>query len=474
MQLLFLQGKRYPELAIGEPAPQDAVRVSRYKESTGAIPRTPEPIAIALIAGAIRLLGDPAEDIIEARDRTLDLYKSSRSTADTDKARRCVDKELKTSPLSWERCRDESWYKDIGSRTLGVRELTKRLCDAAFVVLAYLVGMRVSEILALEAGCITRRPSLAGDETFTFVTGSIYKTASTAAGETHEWVAPPIAERAIEVLERVSAPLRQETGNPNLWQYRRGGGMYGGGGRIDVLKAPWVAKRLNGMFAPLVEVPTHNGKPWHLTPHQGRKTFAYLVAKQDRTGLHALQKHLGHRSVVMTDHAYGGHDHDMMTLIGEAGLDEMTEAFAEVLTATELAGKGGEEIVKRSPFRGAVVNEDMLEYARQRLQDTRQRLEVCDYGYCYYNARHAACHGDEHGPNHAVRTQSVCVDCKNFVVAPKHLPVWRERQRSYKAVLEQTEMAPETEKAVWAKVAECDGVIRSLEDQARVQRGQRR
>ena len=469
LRLLFLQGRRYPELAIGEPAPQDAIRVSTRREDSEAIPRTPEPIAIALIAGAIHLLGEPAEDIIEARHQTLDLYKGIQGTVGTDKALRCTRKELKTKPLSWERCRNEPWYKDIGSRTLGVRELTRRVCDAAFVVLSYLVGLRVSEILALETGCITKRPSLAGDETFTFVTGKIYKTAPTAAGETHEWVAPPIAERAIEVLERVSAPLRKETGSPNLWQYRRREGTYGGGAKIDVLKAPWVGKRLNRLFAPLIGVPTHNGEPWHLSPHQGRKTFAYFVAKQDRSGLHALQKHLGHRSIVMTDHAYSGHDHEMRTLIGEAGMDEMVEAFAEVLTATELAGKGGEEIINRSPFRGEVINEDMLEYARQRLQDTGQRLEVCDYGYCYYNARHAACHGDEHGPNHAVRTQSVCVECKNFVVGPKHIGVWQERRRSYQAVLAQTEMARETKSAVRAKVAECEGVIQSLKGHATVQ-----
>ena len=89
----------------------------------------------------------------------------------------------------------------------------------------------------------------------------------------------------------------------------------------------------------------------------------------------------------------------------------------------------------------------MLDFCRQRLKDTGLRIEVCDYGYCYYNARRAACHGDEHGPNLALRTQSVCVGCNNFVVALKHLPIWKERLCGYEVVLEHLEMAPDVASA---------------------------
>ena len=58
----------------------------------------------------------------------------------------------------------------------------------------------------------------------------------------------------------------------------------------------------------LSDLPQHEGKPWHLNTHQGRKTFARFVAKRDRTGLHALQKHFGHVSLAMTDRGYVGTD----------------------------------------------------------------------------------------------------------------------------------------------------------------------
>ena len=467
LETLFLQGKRYPQIAIEEPAPQDAIRLSMTGDIT-PLPRTPEAVATALIAGAIRLLGPPAEDIIEARNRVFELYRRAHDKGIGSNRSIYVRKRLKAKPLAWRSSRNESWYAEIRHDVHEVRGLTNRVCDAAFVVLMYLVGMRVSEILALEPGCITKRSSLAGDETFTFITGAIYKTAPTAQGQAHEWVAPPIVERAIEVLERISRPLREQSGKRSLW-LTYGRGVHMGRDRISVLTLDTIGKRLNEKFAPFIGVPAHEGTPWHLSTHQGRKTFAYLVAKQDRSGLHALKEHLGHRSIVMTDRAYSGHDHEMTSLIGEAGMQEMVYAFAEVLTATELAGKGGEIIVNRSPFRGQVNSDDVLEYARQRLLDTGLRFEICDYGYCYYNVRHAACQGDDHGPNLALRTQSVCVGCKNFVVAPKHLPVWKDRKHKYEVVLEHTEMAPEAASAARAKVVECEEVIQSLEQQQAAQ-----
>ena len=54
--------------------------------------------------------------------------------------------------------------------------------------------------------------------------------------------------------------------------------------------------------------------------------------------------------------------------------EEVVSAFAEVLTATELAGNGGEEIAKRSPFRGQVVTQDVYEYARQYLRGHKRAL----------------------------------------------------------------------------------------------------
>jgi hypothetical protein len=66
-------------------------------------------------------------------------------------------------------------------RTKEVRALVSRIGEACFIVVAYLIGARVSEILGLQAGCIERHPSADGTEQFAYLAGRIYRTARSAA-----------------------------------------------------------------------------------------------------------------------------------------------------------------------------------------------------------------------------------------------------------------------------------------------------
>ena len=412
------------------------------------------------------MLGAPAEDIIEARDRLLALYDE---IGDVPGGQRAVKAELRkrldAKPLAWKRSKRERWHNESLNGPREVRRLTERLCDAAGVVLSYLVGMRISEVLGLEVGCVMKRARTDGEKAYTQIHGTVYKTAPTAKGEPHDWVAPPIAERAIDVLERISRPLRERTGKPKLWLFYRGSGVKVGKAGIGTPTNHNMTARLNNFFAPFIGLPAHEGEPWHLSTHQGRKTFAYFMAIQDRSGLEALKDQFGHRSVVMTDLAYSPHDAEMNELIGKEGTQEMAEALAELLIAPDLAGEKGRQIAKHARYRGQFTKKEALEYAKQLLRDTGMHIEICHYGICVYDPKHAACQGDAHGPNHALRTQSVCVGCKNFVAGPKHKPIWQERQQRYEVVLAGTDMSPAATSAVRKKIAECTDVIGQIEQQ---------
>ena len=348
LQVLFLQGQRYPELAIAEPRPQDAIKLSHANPDRRSIPKTPDAIATALVGGAIQLLGPPAENIIDVRDRMLELYSEVEHTLGTTwQATAHVRKEFQAHPPGWKRCRNEHWYTGPVDNPHDVQRLVSRLCDAAAIVLSYLVGMRISEILALETGCVTKQPKPDGGGEYILIKGIIYKTAPSEHGQEHEWVGPPIAERAIEVLERISRPLRERTGKHNLWLIQQSKGLRVGTAPISVLTSHTMGLRWENKFAPFIGLPLHEGARWHLSTHQGRKTFADFMAKQDRSGLEALKDQLGHRSIVMTDIAYSPRDADMAELIGEAGMREKARTLAEVLIAPDLAGKKGKEIANR-------------------------------------------------------------------------------------------------------------------------------
>ena len=77
------------------------------------------------------------------------------------------------------------------------------------------ISLGLIEILALEAGCMEHRAASDGYEDFSYLRGRIFKTATHDAGEPHLWAAPPPVVRAINVLERLSEPLRRRTGVPD-------------------------------------------------------------------------------------------------------------------------------------------------------------------------------------------------------------------------------------------------------------------
>jgi len=94
------------------------------------------------------------------------------------------------------------------------------LYAACFIVIAYLVGARASEILRLKVGCVKR---LGADrDPMTFIVGAIFKKEPEYHGRPHEWVAPPPAVQAVTLLEALSEGHRRQTGRDDLWLRRCG------------------------------------------------------------------------------------------------------------------------------------------------------------------------------------------------------------------------------------------------------------
>src|SRR3546814_1048097 len=108
--------------------------------------------------------------------------------------------------------------------------------------------------------------------------------------------------------------------------------------------------RLNERLAPFLALPEHQGGTWHLTTYQGRKTFSRFIGRRDRTGLTALQRHLGHVHRAMTDRAYVGTDFELAQLIDDQAAEETRKALEDLLLAPNVAGKAGVMLSERSPL----------------------------------------------------------------------------------------------------------------------------
>jgi len=463
LNILYLQRDRLQDAPREDLLAADRLRLltGRWRQRRRSLRCTPDDIAVPLVSAAIRLLGSAADDIIALRDRAHAALSDAASRRLNQSAMDVyIRSALADFVFSTTGGEERPWRTEPVTGPAAVNFLVSRLYDACFVVIAYLVGARVSEILGLKVGCIVEHPSTDGMETFTYLSGRIYKTADGPVGQPHRWVAPAPVVRAVVVLERLSEPVRRCSGRDELWLMAAAGGGEGG---IHIRRSANLIDHLNGPFAAFINLPLDNGRSWHLSTHQGRKTFARFVGRRDRTGLHALAAHFGHVTRIMTDASYVGTDFDLADLIDAEALDETRAALEKLLTATRLAGKAGRTIAARSRFRGRKRDGDVKEYVDFILRETDMRLGVCDWGYCVYRRESAACLGGDSGPNPVLRTQSTCVGCANFAVTEKHRPVWAARRQRNDDLLVHPALDPESRALAVARVEECDRILAELD-----------
>ena len=213
---LYLQGAKFPEVAIADPFP--GIAPPFVRRDRGWLPYTPDAVAVPLLSATLRLIEQPADDVIALQTQAQTAYDDAlaRGVSQT-KAGFIVTDAIAPFAFSTLPGEENPWHEAPVTSTKQVRYLADRIYDACFIVIAYLVGARVSEILGLQVGCIERHPASDDGETFAYLAGQIYKTARGVDGEAHRWVAPAPVERAVVVMERLTARLRAQTGRSELF-----------------------------------------------------------------------------------------------------------------------------------------------------------------------------------------------------------------------------------------------------------------
>jgi integrase len=430
-------------------------------------PATPEEVAVPLIQGAIDLLDSAAIDILRAREiyiatmpqtkcRGQELFQSNAL------ATQAMQRVIPITP------RGPAPIRSVADLDV----LIDMLYAACFVVISYLVGPRMSELLQLRAGCLKSRavPEVGAAGKLTMISGAIFKWEPDYYGRPHEWVAPPAAVHAISVLEALSAPHRFHAGGDQLWLRARGAARHRGAsewlreieGPFEIPDGESINYLLN-RFASWLDLPDYQGKSWRLSSHQGRKTFARFVALRDRTSLWALSEQLGHRERCVTDQGYVGNDYLLNREIDAEVLEQSAAAWEHMLSAPQLGGRAGREILAKRPrFRGVRMKDDLKAYARM-LAEAGLTLGVCDYGYCVYRQEYSACLGNASGPNPIRREPSTCARCKNFVVSTHHRNYWLGQMRRCEALLNEPALPTQSLKIVRARLEEARALVRSLD-----------
>lgn len=445
---LYRQRSKLEDAPLVDPLPLEttfeAAGVTRA--TRGIIPFIPDALAVAILGEALRWVEEHGDTIVaaetirrDARERGLAYGK--RQASDHVRAA------LKTAALAGP-------SGEALDGAYAVRHAATHLVEACYVVIAGFVGMRVSEILSMKVGAIEHRPIGESLVDQAYVVARLFKTVDHPEGREERWVAPAPVVRAVDLLERLSAPLRTASGRDELFLVKNT--QYG---EIVPVTHMHIAWRIND-FARHVGVPDHEGKTWSFSTHQFRKTFARFVARRDRSQLLGLAEHFKHASVAMTARGYVGNDFDLHGLVDHESRAETAAALDRMLTSKRLAGRMGERIVAgNARFRGRAGEQVRRDYVAFILEETDLRVHACDYGWCVFQQETARC-GGETAPSEAGRAPAVCLSCANMVVEEQHADYWRDRRARNAALL--SEAGPMTAAVLVEAIEQCDGVLVKL------------
>jgi integrase len=445
---LYRQRAKLTDALQHDPLPMETTYEAAgvTEASKGWIPFIPDPVAVDILAKALDWITHHSEPILTARD-TCDATLENSKAAGNVRPRNRARITLKVKDLH-----GPKGEAIDGPRVM--RRLVAHLTEACFIVIAGFVGMRVSEILSMMAGCIEHKPIGETGVAQAYVVARMFKTVDDPRGRVERWLAPEPVVRAVEVLERLSLPMRKASGRRELFLAKNPRS-----GDVAPVTGIHISLRIR-QFAAYVGVLHHEGKPWLFRPHQFRKTFARFIARRDRSQLLALSDHFKHASIAMTGKGYVGNDFDLKELIDHEGQAETARALDGFLTSDRLAGRMGERLTAdNAAFRGRAGEQVRRDYIGFVLAETDLRVHACDYGWCVFQPETARC-GGVAAPNETARSPSTCLTCANFVVDERHRSYWQERRRRNETLLDKASAL--TRAALEKAICECNRVLASI------------
>jgi integrase len=294
------------------------------------------------------------------------------------------------------------WQPGIGTGRLP--ELARHLQTACYLVIAYLSGMRDSEVKHLRRGCLRTWRDQTGQPVRHKVTSLAFKGEAAVDGVEATWIVGAPVARAVSVLEALQ-PAEQPLLFAVLPTSHNRDRV-----KANTVKIPYSTNRdLAGFVAWITSyctvhdrgdtVPDVNGRPWKLTTRQFRRTLAWFIARQPGGSIAGAIQYR-HLSVQMFE-GYAGtsasgfrHEVEAEQALqrGQKLLD-----FATGDHPRQLLGPAADEARTRlaaftAHFPGKIVND------RKRLQRIMAshdpNIHPGHYVTCVYNPDRSLCHQD--------------------------------------------------------------------------------
>lgn len=259
------------------------------------------------------------------------------------------------------------------------------------IIITLQIGLRISEIITLKAGCLVQ---IDGDIMIDTSTTKLHAESIEVLKPANELVV-----LAITKLEEYSKPLRDESKSPYLFLNKHGnrnGYPVGLVSHSDWNKnyvRPWL--REHNFF-------DENGNLIDFTSYTFRHAFATYALKGGAS-IEIVSELMNHKSIRGTKH----YTHLLQ--------EDIKNRFAEVLNeGAIISGKKALQIKDKlkelQPFKGKTVEQvDKLRKA--------MKIQVLSHGLCtHHPMRNEPCIGD-----------GVCLGCNNFITTPEFINVHKDR-----------------------------------------------
>lgn len=447
------------------------------------IPALPDEVALPVLAGAVRMIGAPADDVV--RLQALYLAQMARMDREpTSKERNRLRGVMQDYCFRTIKEEAKPWHDRIvlGDEEAGggdtLAQLIGDVRDACLIVIMGFTGVRISEALSPEVepriisddilpSCIKVETSKSGLSRHYMLHGLLSKAQERPTAEAWLMGARPVlagteppSVRAVRVLELLYQPWRKMAADPlvrrqlfvgfnchalprrattvtlvSSQSLRESMKKFVSNPSYVDLSGLAEAAQLKEELGPYVE---ENGAC--IQPHQWRKTFMRYAMRTDPRMAPAVSQHFKHYTVALTERDYGPKDIRFLeeadsTRARQTGafLRRMVEGKTRPVARLDRAFE-----LQKEQWRALVPDgeaHDNAAYTRVAIREDL-RIWYVEHGRCLIalHPDEARCHeragtaGWRHArPNSLTRTPALCSGCINFSVHGGSAAFWRKR-----------------------------------------------
>ncbi|MDH2357664.1 integrase [Bradyrhizobium sp. SSUT112] len=367
------------------------------------------------------------------------------------------------------------WRPRFDAKTLAQEE--RMLQSAAYILCAYLTGMRDCEVQAMQRGCLAISRSEDGLIMRHRIRSVAYKGKS-SHGEAADWVTIEPVAKAIGVLERLSFQAASARGLTTLWPVLAAKSVC-----KDHLSAEIVRQlnlyrdHLNELFGTINEpvIPNSSeGKPWRITTRQFRRTIAWHIANRP-FGTIAGMIQYKHASVAAFE-GYAGSSKsgfraevENQRALGQ--LDDLLVYFDERQVGSTLSGPAAPRIskaldaaaVELSPLPVMIADRARL---RTMLASLARTLHVGVLADCFFDPGTALCLKQAtNADNNKMPLTVLCqpTRCPNACITARHRPAWARSADEARAVLKEKRLSSLQRSALQQDLARIEAVLDDID-----------